>query len=92
MAQKRYEIFITDDNGWLDGCPDSEGVFFGDAAKGGTFTHDSRGGILTIEGCRKAHQVLRELRASGDWIAPEEVNSEGLESRPVYGIREARIA
>ena len=84
-TQKRYEIFVADDNGWLDGCPDSEGVFFGDAAKEGTDEHDSNGGVLTIVGYRNAQRVLRALNTTGDWVAPD-----GLESRPVYDIREAQ--
>jgi hypothetical protein len=86
---KRYEIFIADDNGWLDGCPDALGVFFGSFEHDGTYEHNCNGGILTVTGYRNARRVLKGLQTTGDWVAPEEVNPEGLETRPTYGIREA---
>jgi hypothetical protein len=86
-TQKRYEIFVADDNGWLDGCQDSCETFFGSHnTKDGEWTYTMDGGFLTVAGYRNARRVLRELNTTGKWIAPEEV----MESRPVYDIRESQ--
>lgn len=98
--KNKYAIYVVDDNGWAEGCPDSESVFFGD--HGGEFFRHSwvdgapaflsemdlgSNGCVIVAGYQAATALLQTLRASGDWIAPEEINPEGAESRPEYGMR-----
>ena len=93
MSKKQYEIFVADDKGWLDGCQDTCETFFGTHnTKAGEWTYTMDGGFLAVVGYRNARRVLRELNTTGDWVAPEEVNPEGLESRPVSGIRARKIS
>ena len=95
---KTYAVYVSDSNGWSDGCPDSEEVFFG--AHGGTFFRrayllpeefDSNvdlgaDGFVLVTGYRAALALRNKLDSTGDWVAAAEVNGE--ESRPSYAIRE----
>lgn len=87
---KTYAIYLKDDNGWMDGCPDRETVFFGGSDKVYRHGIDAVGGLCHIEvtGYRAACARLRELNSTGDWVAPEEINPEGEESRPTYALAE----
>ena len=86
-----YAVYVSDDNGWLDGCPDSESVFFG-GSHAGTFVHAGLGGIypvghVEVIGHSAALAELDRLETSGDWTAPQEINPEREETRPSYAIR-----
>lgn len=88
---KTYAVYVSEDNGWLDGCPSTEDVFFGEHA--GTFVHGADGAIggighVVVTGYRAAVAELRRLRTTGDWIAPAEVNPDGEESSPSYAMQE----
>jgi hypothetical protein len=97
-----YAVYVSDANGWDDGCPDSEGVFFGSPKEhGGQFFRHAHllpenidanvdlgsQGFVVVEGYRAAVALRNTLDCTGDWVAPEEVNPEGEESRPAYAIR-----
>ena len=96
-----YAIYVSNANGWDDGCPDSEGVFFGSPKEhGGQFFRHAHllpenidanvdlgsQGFVLVEGYRAAVALRNQLDATGDWVAPEEINPEGEESRPSYAI------
>lgn len=83
--KKTYAIYVSDDNGWLDGCPDRETVFFGGQDKIFEQGDEAYGGIAHIEivGYREALSRLRDLNTTGDWINPY-----GKEIRPTYRVRE----
>ena len=96
-TQKAYEIFVSDCNGWAEGCPSYEDVFFGGASADESYIHPIDGGhrgagSLIVTGYSSARVRLAELRRSGDWVAPEEVNPDGEETRPSYAMREHREA
>ncbi len=87
---KTYAIYLKDDNGWLEGCPDRRDVFFGQ--QDAVYRHgiDAIGGFAHVElaGYRAAQARLRELNSTGDWRAPSEINPGGDETRPVYAVQE----
>ncbi len=99
MANK-YAIYVSDANGWDDGCPDSESVFFGSPKEhGGQFFRTAwddgapsttadlgSQGFVVVTGYRAAVALRATLDRSGDWVAPEEVNPEGEETRPRYAV------
>src|ERR1017187_2479983 len=100
---KTYAIYVSDDNGWFEGCPDYKTVFFGHGegyVGGGVFAENKgvspeaisfaqahRGGCLVITGYRAALARQRQLDCTGDWVAPREVNPDGQETRPQYAMR-----
>ena len=89
-----YVIYVADANGWDEGCPDSEGVFFGSIPDGANYIHMADGGHeiagqVEIAGCSAAKAYLRHLNNNGDWVAPEEINEDGEETRPTYAMRRA---
>ena len=96
-----YAVYVSDANGWDDGCHDSEGVFFGAPKEHGgqyfRYAHllpadvdvsvdlGSRG-FVVVDGLKAAVALRDQLDAIGDWVAPTEVNPAGEEIRPSYGI------
>jgi hypothetical protein len=86
--KQRYDVYVADANGWLDGCPNYEEVFFGEHA--GIFRLDGDSGAVEIVGHREAVAFRKHLETSGDWVAPPEINAAGVESRPRYAIRKTR--
>lgn len=89
MAHKSYQIFVTDANGWDEGCPDYESVFFSPNPDE-QYIHPVDGGhrnagSLIVRGYRAAHERLNELRQSGDWQADT-----GEIERPSYAMTEWR--
>jgi len=86
MGKVRYAVYVSDDNGWFECCPDYYGVFFADL--GGAYDADAPyvGGALIFSSLRAARAAHRHLSRSGDWVAPPEINEAGEESRPTYSI------
>jgi hypothetical protein len=87
----RYAVYVTDPNGWDEGCPDSEAVFFG-TDHGGTYyrhTYDQdlgQQGFVVVASYDAAVALQNRLNATGDWVAPEEINPDHEETRPEYGV------
>jgi hypothetical protein len=84
----RYAVYVADDNGWADSCPSYHEVFFGAREP---YACPSDGGIgiaghVIVSGYRAAHALARELATTGDWVAPDEINPEGLTTRPTYAV------
>lgn len=87
---KTYEIFVSDANGWDEGCPSLEGVFF-DPDPEEVYMRPTEGGrgrvgSLLVTGYRAALARLNDLQTTGDWT--EYGQSE--ETRPEYRMREWR--
>jgi hypothetical protein len=98
--QTQYAVYVKDANGWDEGCPDSESVFFGDhggkffrhgfdeeAPAGAASLDLGTQGFVVVTGHRAAVALRNELERTGNWVAPEEVNPTGATSRPSYAIR-----
>ena len=83
----QYVIYVADDNGWFDGCPDYQSVFFGLDSKldENGWRYDSelpyRGGALIFDSARQARLALHSLSQSGDWVTES-----GEERRPKYAM------
>lgn len=83
-----YAVYVTDDNGWADNCPDSKGVFFGDHAG---YVHHTDGGEypmgeVRVQGLAAAEALLHELETTGDWTAASDEET-GKQTRPSYAMR-----
>ena len=83
-----WAVYVADDNGWLDGCQDFEGVFFGDIPAGGEMVYKSEGsplfgGHVRFAAEAEAESFLRHLDASGDWNTD---GGDGEERRPSYDL------
>lgn len=78
---KQYRIYVADDNGWFEECPNFKAVFFGDAANDGEYVAHTYRGELLVSGFRAAKRVLRSLGTSGDWTTPD-----GEIKRPTYAM------
>ena len=89
----KYGVYVTDDAGWLDGCPDFVGVFFGEIPSGAYYVSprdgSDLGGHVEFETREEADAYAAKLGASGDWEvkAPNHADF-GQESRPEYAIAE----
>lgn len=87
----RFAVYVVDDNGWKDGCPNYELVFLG--SHSGEFVgpweggHDVAGEVQ-FDSRDAAEAFLSEMDRTGDWVAPPEVNPECEESRPTYAVRQ----
>lgn len=99
--KSQYAVYVSDASGWNDGCPDSEGVFFGSIKEhGGQFFRHAHllpegintdaylgsQGFVLVTGYREAVALRNWLDCTGDWIAPPEINPDGEETRPSYAI------
>lgn len=93
---KKCAIYVADDNGWYEGCPDFQGVFFG-AARFAPYNYVGPweyGGGMELGACGyiiveadHARSVLDDLNTTGDWVTTRD-NEDGVEERPVYEMRE----
>lgn len=84
-----YAVYVSDDNGWLEGCPDYCGVFFDDTPDGGRYVgpRDSEfGGHVESDSLEAAEQFRGLLMGSGDWASKRD----GEERRPSYDMAEVR--
>lgn len=63
-----YIVYVSDDNGWLDSCPDYRDVFFGDIPCGAKYVGDAdseyAGGHVEFQDIRAADSYLDMLRTS----------------------------
>lgn len=82
----KYAVYVADDNGWGQDCPDSETVFFGYEQDwlGGKYyrwpwdAHSlGNHGFVLLRRKRDAAALAWQLRASGDW---------GEHEPPVYAV------
>jgi hypothetical protein len=65
----KYNIYVSNANGWLEGCPDFQSVFFG-SLEG--YVHPAKGGMkpvghVTVMGYSKAVALRNQLNKTGDW-------------------------
>lgn len=93
----KYGVYVCDDNGWVDGCQDYLGVFFGETPPGARFVWASEGselgGHMEFHGRKAAEAFAAELRRSGDWTVKAPGHAEfGRVVRPEYAVAEVREA
>ena len=89
MTTTAYAVYVSDDNGWLEGCPDYCGVFFGGIPDGGRCVgpRDSEfGGHVEFDSLEAAEQFRDSLMESGDWVSKRD----GEERRPSYDVTEVQ--
>lgn len=81
MVKKTYAIEVCK-NGWMNNCPDWEGVFFGETVKmpGALGVPEY---ALIVFGAKERNNILKVLNTTGDWS-----NDDG-EERPTYKWRMA---
>jgi hypothetical protein len=80
--KKQYAVYVSEDGGWLDACPERFSVFFGGVGK---FVHANFGGIgpvghVVVIGHRAAIALRDTLNTSGDWECDDG-------RRPEYAVR-----
>lgn len=87
-----YAVYVSDDNGWMDGCQDHQGTFFGLLPAGAAYVgpRDSGfGGHVEFDSREAADAFAAKLGRSGDWTvkAPGHA-AEGQDKRPTYAVSE----
>lgn len=89
-----YAVYVLDDGGWGDGCPDYESVFFGaPLPRNAKYVSGSHlGGHVEFDSRAAAARFLREMNMSGDWEVPRAARAEvGELPRPVYAMAEIEV-
>ena len=88
----KFAVYVSDDNGWLDGCPDHETVFFGRIPPTGNYVaapDSDFGGHVEFDDKAEAEAFAECLNSSGDWTVKVPGHpSEGEEERPTYDVTE----
>jgi len=74
----KYYVIVNNPNGWDEGCPDWQGVFFGDIPN---YSDEYRGVGCTTKA--EAKKIKRTLDTTGDWDDNDEHRTE---YRPTYAI------
>lgn len=95
-TMKTYCVYVSDDHGWFDGCPDSESVFFGGGPypADGQYVHHADGskfgsGHVEFGDRDEAEAFADRLRESGDWAVKNPDHADfGKEDRPEYDVAE----
>ena len=87
-ASTTFSVIVADDNGWLEGCPDYQGTFFGDLPEGALYVGPRESqfgapGHVEFTNEVKAEAFVGRLNTTGTWMP----NGGTDERRPNYEVR-----